>query len=287
MHTAFNYDLAFSRNIGWVTVEEQRKLSQKRVAIAGMGGVGGSHLLTLARLGVGAFNIADFDQFEVANFNRQAGANISTVGKPKVEVLADQARQINPDADIQIFPQGVSEDNLSSFLGGTDLYLDGLDFFELAIRRKVFAFCSQHRVPATTVAPIGMSAALLNFLPGQMSFEDYFCLEGVSREEQYLRFLLGLAPRFLQRGYLVDPTTINLAERRGPSTAIACELCAGVAAAQVLKILLNRGPVLAAPWGLQFDAYENRMVKTWRPLGNRNVLQKIAIRKAKEQMKIS
>ena len=51
----FNYEKAFSRNIGWITKEEQQVLRGKKVAIAGAGGVGGVHLLTLARLGVGNF----------------------------------------------------------------------------------------------------------------------------------------------------------------------------------------------------------------------------------------
>ncbi|HSG22550.1 MAG TPA: ThiF family adenylyltransferase, partial [Azonexus sp.] len=71
MMTTFNYDEAFSRNIGWVTEAEQQRLRQSRVAIGGLGGVGGVHLLTLARLGIGRFTIADFDVFDVVNFNRQ------------------------------------------------------------------------------------------------------------------------------------------------------------------------------------------------------------------------
>ena len=50
MQGDFDYDTAFSRNLGWVTEAEQGLLRGKRVAIAGMGGVGGVHLLTLARL---------------------------------------------------------------------------------------------------------------------------------------------------------------------------------------------------------------------------------------------
>src|SRR4051812_38712913 len=84
----FNYDQAFSSNLGWLTKPEQQILKGKRVAIAGMGGVGGAHLLTLARLGLTRFSIADFDQFEPHNFNRQAGATMDSLGKPKVEVLA-------------------------------------------------------------------------------------------------------------------------------------------------------------------------------------------------------
>jgi tRNA A37 threonylcarbamoyladenosine dehydratase len=67
----WDYHEAFSRNIGLFTVEEQEKLRRSRVAIAGMGGVGGVHLVTLARTGIGNFTIADPDRFELANMNRQ------------------------------------------------------------------------------------------------------------------------------------------------------------------------------------------------------------------------
>ena len=70
--TSFDYNVAFSRNIGWLTPDEQTKLRNSRIAIAGLGGVGGSHLLTLARLGIGKFNIADFDRFELHNSKRFA-----------------------------------------------------------------------------------------------------------------------------------------------------------------------------------------------------------------------
>ena len=107
----FNYEKAFSRNIGWVTDEEQQILRGKKVAIAGAGGVGGLHLLTLARLGVGNFYISDFDDFEVHNFNRQSGAFMSTLGEQKVDVMERMARDINPDANIKSFPDGIFEHN--------------------------------------------------------------------------------------------------------------------------------------------------------------------------------
>ena len=88
--STFDSARAFSRNVGWITEDEARVLTAKRVAIAGMGGVGGHHLLTLARLGIGAFTIADFDVFEVENFNRQAGAMLSTVGREKARVMRPQ-----------------------------------------------------------------------------------------------------------------------------------------------------------------------------------------------------
>jgi molybdopterin/thiamine biosynthesis adenylyltransferase len=284
MMPRFDYPTAFARNRGWVTVSEQTVLRAKRVAIAGLGGVGGSHLLTLARLGVGAVHIADFDHFELANFNRQAGAFMSTLGQPKIEVLARMARDINPELDLRLFPEGVNPDNLDAFLADVDLYLDALDFFALAPRRAVFAACHAHGIPAVTAAPIGMSAALLSFLPGGMSFEDYFGLEGQPEHEQYLRFLVGLTPAALHRGYLVDPTAVDLATHRSASTPMSCELCAGVAGSEVLKILLGRGEVRAVPHALQFDAYTQRLRRTWRPGGHRHPLQRLTLALARRQL---
>ncbi|CAH1197992.1 ThiF domain-containing protein [Candidatus Nitrotoga sp. BS] len=283
----FNYTTAFSRNIGWLTQAEQDRLRNARIAIAGMGGVGGIHLVTLARLGFGKFNIADFDTFDLVNFNRQAGASMHTLGLEKVNVMLEQALDINPELDIRVFQKGVNEQNLDDFLNGVDVYVDGLDFFVFEAREAMYRACERLRVPAVIAAPLGMGAAVVNILPGHMSFEDFFCLKGVSDEEKALRFLLGLSPAMLQRGYLVDPSTVDLASRRGPSTVMACQLCAGVAATEALKILLQRGPVRAAPHGYQFDAYRNKLVHTWRPGGNRNPLQRIGLAIARHQLGLS
>ncbi|PCJ93810.1 MAG: hypothetical protein COA46_01985 [Porticoccaceae bacterium] len=280
----FDYQEAFSRNIGWVTEEEQNILKAKHIAIAGLGGVGGGHLLTLARLGLTRFNISDFDKFELPNFNRQAGASMSHLRRPKLDVLAEMAKDINPDLEINTFPLGVNSDNLDQFLEGIDLYVDALDFFALDARRAVFAACAEKGIPAITAAPLGMGVALLCFLPGKMTFEQYFQLEGCSEGEQLVRFLLGLSPSMLQANYLVDASRVNFADQKGPSTIMACELCAGVAATQVLKILLKRGKVQAAPFGLHFDAYRNKMKTTWRPWGNRNPIQKLGLIIARKKL---
>lgn len=150
----------------------------------------------------------------------------------------------------------------------------------------VFAYCAAHKIPAITVAPLGMSAALMNFLPGGMTFEQYFQVAGYSPEEKSIRFLVGFAPSLLHRSYLVDATRVNLKERRAPSTGLACQLCAGVAAGEAVKILLGRGKVLGAPHAIQFDAYRNRLAHTWRPGGNRNPLNRAAIAIAKRQLGI-
>lgn len=284
MRPTFSYAHAFARNLGWVAGHEQEILRHKRIAIAGLGGVGGVHLLTLARLGIASFNIADFDDFDIQNFNRQAGAMMSTVGAKKLDVMASQILDINPEIDLRRFGDGVTPANLAAFLDGVDLYVDGLDFFAFDIRQTLFAACAARGIPAITAAPIGMGAALLNFLPGEMNFDDYFGWGTLPEIEKALRFVVGLAPAGLNRSYLVDPSHVNLAERRIPSTGMACQICAGIAATEALKILLQRGPVRAAPHGLQFDAYRGRLARTWRPGGNRHPLQQLALAIGRRQM---
>jgi molybdopterin/thiamine biosynthesis adenylyltransferase len=280
----FDYDAAFSRNLGWVTEAEQQQLRQKCIAIAGLGGVGGSHLLTLTRLGIGKFKLADFDTFDIPNFNRQAGAMMSTVGQPKAEVLARMAKDINPELKITSYPGGVDKSNLDAFLDGVDLYVDSLDFFAFEARRNMFAACAAKGIPAITAAPLGMGTAMLIFMPGGMTFEEYFRLDGHDEFEQGIRFLLGLAPARLHNAYLVDPSRIDLENRKGPSTGMACQLCAGVAATNALKILLKRGGIIAAPKGLHFDAYSNKLTQTCLRNGNQGVLQKLKIRIAKTML---
>lgn len=280
----FDYDKAFSRNIGWVTDSEQLRLRDARVAIGGLGGVGGVHLLTLARLGIGRFTIADFDIFDIANFNRQVGATVQTLERPKIDVLAEMARDINPEIELRSFPAGIQADSLDAFLDGVDVYVDGLDFFAFDVRRMTFAACERKGIPVVTAAPLGMGTALLVFAPGGMPFEDYFGFDGCDEMEMAVRFLVGLSPAMLQRGYVADMSRINLAEHRGPSSIAACQLCAGVAAIETLKLLLGRGGVRLAPKGSQFDGYRMRYIRTWRPWGHRNPLQRLMISLVKAQL---
>lgn len=281
----FDYDQAFSRNIGWVTEAEQQQLRQARIAIGGLGGVGGVHLLTLARLGVGKFSIADFDVFDLVNFNRQVGATMSSIGRPKLDVLAEMAHDINPEIDLRLFPNGVQPDSLDAFLADVDVYVDGLDFFAFAARRATFEACQRQGIPVVTAAPLGMGVALLVFGPEGMPFEDYFGFKGCDELEMAIRFLVGLSPAMLQRGYVADMSRVRLAERQGPSNIGSCQLCAGVAAIETLKLLLHRPGVRLAPWATQFDAYRMRFKRTWRPLGHRNPLQRLMIALVRSQLK--
>lgn len=279
----FDYLTAFSRNIGWLTEEEQLSLKDKRIATAGAGGVGSEHIVTLARLGICNFQISDFDEYEIHNFNRQAGAFMSTVNQPKVDVMEKVIYDINPQAQVNSFPEGINETNIDEFLKDVDVYIDSLDYFALKARKLVYKKCHEKNIPVVTAAPIGMGVALICFTPDSMNYEEYFRFEDCKTEnEQLVKFLIGLSPSLIQRSYLVDPSTSDFNAQTAPSLPMGVKLCGGAAASYVLKILLGRGKLITAPWGMHFDAYKNKMVKTWRPWGNRNPIQRVMFSIAKK-----
>jgi hypothetical protein len=199
---------------------------------------------------------------------------MSTLEQPKVSVLAKMAKDINPEAEIVEFSSGVTGQNIDDFLRGADLFIDGFDFFALGIRRKTFARCRELGIPAMTAAPVGMGVAFLAFTKDGMSFEDYFRFEGKSELRQYINFLIGLAPSGMHRSYLVDPSRLDIAKRKAPSTMIGVQLCASFTAAQAVKFLLNRGEVRPAPYHYHFDAYLNKF-KAGLRRGNNTLLQRL------------
>jgi len=272
---AWSYDEAFSRNRGLITAEEQERLRTSRVAIAGMGGVGGVHLVTLARLGVGRFSIADPDVFETANFNRQYGATVRALGRSKAEVMAEEARAINPDVDLRVWPERITPENVAEFFEGADVFVDGIDFFSIEARRLLFGEARRRGIWAITAGPIGLSTAWLTFDPAGMSFDRYFDLsDEMSRLDQLVAFAVGLCPRATHLGYL-DLGQVDLTSSTGPSASLACQLASGVAAAETLKILLGRGPLRPVPWYHQFDAYRGLFRHARLRWGNRHPWQRI------------
>lgn len=271
----YSHHEAFERNIGLVSENELSQLSDKLVVIPGCGGVGGVHAQTLARMGVGRFRIADPETFSLVNFNRQIGANIETIGQNKAEVTAKMIRAINPQADVMVFKEGISEENTSDFVDGADLLVDGIDFFALPVRRRLFSEAWKREIPAMTAAPLGFSGTLHVFTRTGLSFDDYFDLhDDQAPFEQLVNFFIGLAPAALHAPYL-DLNTVKPEEGRGPSSIIGVQLAACLAGAEAVRILLGRGPSIRAPQYLQFDAYRQKMRKGTLYAGNRNWLQRL------------
>jgi molybdopterin/thiamine biosynthesis adenylyltransferase len=270
MATNFDYSEAFSRNLGLITAEEQERIRNSRIAIAGMGGCGGLHFITLVRMGFSKFNISDFDSFELVNFNRQYGAFIDTVGRKKTECMVEIAKRINPEIDVQVFANGIRSENIAAFLAEVDCFVDGLEIFETDIRRELYAYAAKKGIYCTIGAPLGFSAAWITFDPQKMSFDDYFGFSNhQDKYQKFAAFLLGLAPSALHLKQ-IDRTKVSIRDRRGPSLSLACHFATGAIGAEVVKIILGRGRIHTAPAYSQFDAYRGKFKLGRVPFGSRN-----------------
>jgi len=266
----FNYDEAFDRNIGWLTRDEQQKIRNSTVALAGLGGAGGFQAQALARLGVGRFKIADPDTFELTNRNRQIGATEETLGKQKVAVIRDMILAINPDASIAVYDEGIHTQNIDEFLEGADFVIDGIDFFALTTKFLLFDKCRELRKVVLTSCPLGFGASLITFSPDGMSFPDFFDLKPDLSDEQktfYLAF--GLSPTPLCLSYMNEKAS-QIGEGRAASVCPGLMLVGAVTATEAVKHLTGKGRIHYAPHVYQTDLFTQKTVKKFYPLGMRS-----------------
>lgn len=271
------YRTATKRNIGIVSYTEQERLRNARVAIVGMGGAGGIYLTTLVRMGVGHFNVADFDTFSVANVNRQAGAMLSTIDRPKTQVMAEIAQDIHPGVRIRQFGSGVGPHNIEEFLRDADLVVDAIDVFAQPARLLLYQTARRMGKLVLFGAPLGFSGTVSGFAPHGMRYEDYFDLrKGMKPFDVMMRFAVGIAPMGKHWTY-VDTSHVEPAEQAGPSSAAAISLLAGMVCTEVLVALLNRRPPRVAPQYAQFDAYLGEYHHGCLRWGNRGLLQRFKI----------
>ena len=118
----------FSRTQLLLGAEDMEKLKGARVAVFGIGGVGGYVCEGLVRSGVGAFDLVDNDKVCLTNLNRQIIATRKTVGKYKVDVMRERMLEINPDCDVRVrkcfyLPETAAEFNFSDY----DYVVDAVD----------------------------------------------------------------------------------------------------------------------------------------------------------------
>ena len=133
-------------------------LKNSRVAVFGVGGVGGYVVEALARSGVGHIDIIDNDTVSITNINRQIIATLSSVGKYKVDVMKERIMDINPNAEINAFrcfylPETKDQFDFSKY----DYVVDAVD----TVTAKIHESCGL-RLIAMISAPISMPGVLKN-----------------------------------------------------------------------------------------------------------------------------
>lgn len=242
----------FERNIGFLSEEEQEKISKLSVAIAGAGGDGGLLAERLARFGVGKIILADPEMFEEQNINRQFGANIETLGKNKAEVVALELKKINPKIKVVVLNKGISEKNIKKFVGGADIIVDEIEFSMPKLSVMLAQEARSQNKYVFMGANIGWGASILCFAPEGMTFEKYFEYNSEKKTINSLKYLREV-PKYFQKDLLKK---VLSGEISMPSLSSSVSLVAALVSSQVILFAIrNKKPVIA-PKILFFDTYD-------------------------------
>lgn len=177
MDTDQTYSDLIKRNIGIISLEEQKIIKEAKVAIAGCGADGGAPAISLARLGVKRFALADPDVFDHSNMNRQEGAYHSTLGKKKAEVIAKNIIDINPEAKVDIYEDGINSENVTDFLSGANIVLEEIDYRLPSYSLLIHKNARKLNLPVFTSVSVAWNAFLFYFDPKGMTYEEYIGIE--------------------------------------------------------------------------------------------------------------
>ncbi|MDA7441312.1 molybdopterin-synthase adenylyltransferase MoeB [Candidatus Pseudothioglobus singularis] len=164
-----------------VDVEGQQKIMDATVLIVGMGGLGSPTALYLAAAGVGHLIIADFDQVELSNLQRQIIHQTKDIGDDKVNSAKSKLTELNPNIKITIANELIHTGNLPDLIKGVDIVLDGTDNFES--RFEINQICVEHQKPLVSAAVVRFEGQVSVFKGYEKDQPCYQCLYSVEGED--------------------------------------------------------------------------------------------------------
>jgi len=203
----------YHRNLGVISPSEQIKLLQSKVAIIGAGGLGGTILELLTRMGIGKMIIADKDIMVDSNLNRQILSNENNLGQSKTEAAIKRVKEINSSIEIIGHSVFINSDNVEKIIDGAEVVVDALD--NLPSRFMLQKVCQDLKIPLVHGAIAGFSGQLTTIFP----------------QDKGLELIYGSDRDLPEHG--------SEAELGAPTVTPA--LIASLEAQEVIKILLKRG----------------------------------------------
>lgn len=206
----------YARNFRSFSFAEQATLLRSRVAVVGLGGLGGAVSEVLARLGVGRLTLIDGDRFEESNLNRQLFSSVDVLGAPKAETAALRIRAVNPTIETDPRVALLTAENGRDLLAGCRAAVDCLD--NLPSRFVLEEVCRGLGIPLVSAAVAGASGHVTTVFP----------------EDRGLRAVFGEPESAPRKGAEAALGTLPFAV-----WFLACLECA-----EVVKILLHRGTPL-------------------------------------------
>lgn len=229
-------------------IEGQERLLAARALVIGAGGLGAAALPYLASAGVGHITLVDDDDVDLTNLQRQIVHTTANVGRPKVESAREAMLRINPDLDIQLVAQRVSDAELGPLVAQADVVLDCCDNF--ATRHAINRACLAHRVPLVSGAALRFDGQISVYDLRQPDAPCYACLfppsepaseaacatmgvfaplvgmVGTVQAAEALKLLSGVGQPLAARLLMVNALTMEWTEMR-LARAPDCEVCGG------------------------------------------------------------
>ncbi len=228
----------FSRTGMLIGEEKIRLLQTKRVAIFGVGGVGGYVVEALARSGIGAFDLIDDDCISISNINRQIIATHSTIGRYKVDVAKERIEDINPNAKVTVFKTFYMPDNAHTFdFSKYDYVVDAID--TVTAKLSLIVQAKQANVPIISAMGAGNKLNPLAFEVTDIYNTSICPLAKVMRRELRKRGILELKVVY-SKEEAIKPSVMQQEGRRSvPGSCAYVPAVAGVVvASEVIKDMI-------------------------------------------------
>ena len=165
-----------------IGVNGQQTLLDSSALIVGAGGLGSAAALYLAAAGVGTIHIADPDEVEISNLQRQILHSEKSLGRAKVDSAKARLNQLNSDIEIVTHAIKLDETTLPELVKQVDIVIDGCDNF--STRFAVNAACVQQRTALVSGAAIRNEGQITSFTPGIKNSPCYRCLYNHSGADQ-------------------------------------------------------------------------------------------------------
>lgn len=207
----------YLRNSKSLGPAEQIRLLKSKVAIVGLGGLGGTVLEWLARSGVGSFNLIDGDRFEDHNLNRQLLCTQDRLGTSKARAAAERVCRINSSLAVEAYAEFVTPKNSARLVGECDAVVDCLD--TMASRFILETATKSAGIPLVSAAVAGLTGHITTIFPEDKGLELIYDAVSDLKSAQGVETVLG-----------------NLAPTIG--------LIASMESAEVIKVLLGQDDLL-------------------------------------------
>ena len=224
--------LRYSRNKNLMSDDEIILLSQKKVCVLGLGGLGGYIVEMLSRIGVGSLTLVDGDVFDETNLNRQLFSSVNNLGSSKALEAEKRVKGINPLTKVIPVYEFIDSSNAMKIIANHDVIVDALDSIDL--RKSIAKVCTELNLPLVHGAIAGWYGQVATIYPNDTTLDILY-------------------PKYIKRGI----------EKELGNPSFTPALVASIQVSEVIKLLLNRGDLLRNSF-MMIDLYTNdiEVIKT-------------------------